>query len=164
MKLLVRQVRLAKRCWPPGDNLVADPSLVCPLCALEKHQAELSAGYSRQGYIRCATCDRLSAIYTPDGMSVVPLVSATRANGLIRALSAFETIRSALAGEVHLFDLVALDALQPIVEVTFEINTIVLTPDLTDADGAPLKAIDRIRTVPRRTGFPRDLEALFANA
>ena len=73
LQLVVREVKLPSRCWPQASAASDEPSLVCPLCALSKHQdTERTAVFARSGYIVCQQCGLLSGIFLSDGTPIIP--------------------------------------------------------------------------------------------
>jgi hypothetical protein len=157
-RFLVRQVLFVRRgCWPVNENPVGEPSLVCPLCALERHDdSQQTASFTNHGYITCLQCGRVSAIYLPDGTPVVPIVSGPRPDRLLVSVNGNADIRPALNGQVHLLDLVSLDEARPVQSVSFAIEPITL--ELGDQDEAdepqsqtgdtPLERLRRFRMPP----------------
>jgi hypothetical protein len=135
LQLVVREVKLPLRCWPQASAASDEPSLVCPLCALNKHQdSERTALFSRSGYIVCQQCGLLSGIFLSDGTPVIP---AKNSAVLIGYADVTAAVRQALAGSGHLLDFVVRDDLKPTEHVSFTFEPIVIEDENARGDFPP---------------------------
>src|SRR5689334_1491659 len=95
MPFTVRPVHIPRHCWPM--NAVVEPTMVCPLCALEKHQnTGLTAIVARNGYIQCQRCERFAAVFAEDGTPIVPV--RLDAHSIRLTADAQKQVRAILAG------------------------------------------------------------------
>ena len=118
---VVREVRLQRRCWPLSSH-VAEAGLICPLCAIDKGTSEPTAGYTTTGHLACSACQRLCAIETNRGISVVPFsIEPLLRRQLAEQVTA---LKNALSGNGNLLDLIELDPEQPVVVVSFALERI----------------------------------------
>jgi len=126
-QMLVREVHVRKGCFSRRDDADVEPTLVCPLCAVEGkiHGNERTATLANTGHIWCNKgCGRYSAIVmrgTRDGeVSLFPtdLKSAWHLPVQAQALG---ILRPALAGQSDLLAVVTLDDIQPDAVVGFQL-------------------------------------------
>lgn len=123
MNYKVQEIRLRRQCFP-FEHVESEPSVVCPLCAVEKHDAlSRTAVYLKSGYIKCHACGRVSAIVTVDGLSVIP--GSLSVLNVRRLLNELSQLRSALSGNGELLDLLV-EEKHPAEEAPFNLYRIVL--------------------------------------
>ena len=135
LQLVVREVKLPVRCWPQASATSDEPSLVCPLCALNKHQdTERTALFSRSGYIVCQQCGLLSGIFLSDGTPVIPAKNAAVLVGYADITAA---VRQALSGSGHLLEFVIRDEHKPTEHVSFTFEPIVIEDEQARGDFPP---------------------------
>lgn len=147
IKLLVRQVNIRRGCWGTECDPVGAPTLVCPLCTLErKHPEQRTAIVARRtGHIQCLVsyggCGRNISVFvrTAQGVEVplYPMQFLKDPRTLETQSRAFALLNPALAGEGDLLDVVAMDDVQPQVDVNFVLPRITVDERLAGVlDGA----------------------------
>lgn len=131
-QMLVREVYVRKGCFSRRDDSDVEPTLVCPLCAMEGkvHSHQRTATLANTGHIWCHRgCGRYSAIVMPGGrdgeISLFPcdLRSAWHLQAQTQALV---VLRPALAGEGDILSLVARDDVHPEAIVGFRLPKLIV--------------------------------------
>ncbi len=151
MNYRVQEIHMRRHCFPL-EHTDSEPSVVCPLCAVEKHDAtRQTAVYLKSGYIKCHACGRVSAIVTADGLSVIP--GSLSVLNVRRLLDELAQLRSALSGNGELLDLL-MEETYPAEVAPFNLYRIVLEGGASEP-GQELESDEDARQLDHLAAAPR---------
>jgi hypothetical protein len=169
-KLLVQEAHVRPGPWGVHRHTEVAPTLVCPLCAMDgSHRPdERTATYAPSGHIlclpTCGGCGRYSAILMRTPQIEVPLIPVAflrDARFLETQSAAIARLRPALMGAGDLLELVAMDDVQPHVNVGFVLPKILVTGELhiETEPASPVQDFD-FDSIGRRGRMPASVERL----